>query len=165
MRTDLVLSAVLLVAGPRAHAQAAAPPPAPATLADVSFIAGHWVGGDAGDLSEEIWSAPEGDSMMGMWRYVAKGRARIFEMLTLTAEGPNVVLRIRHFAPRLVAREEKDGAVALPLVAKGPHEAVFEGPEDGVKGAVRLAYRRDGDSLTAVLEKEGKKQEFRFRRR
>lgn len=165
MRRRPVLPVVLLLAGGLPVRAGAAPPPAPATLADVSFMAGHWVGGDAGDLSEEIWSAPEGDSMVGMWRYVAKGRARIFEMLTLTAEGPNVVLRIRHFDPRLVAREEKDAAVALPLVARGPHEAVFEGPEDGVKGAVRLTYRRDGDSLTAVLEKEGKKQEFRFRRR
>jgi len=128
-------------------------------------MAGHWVGGDPGDVSEEVWAAPEGDSMMGMWRYVAKGRARIFEVLTLTAEGRNVVLRIRHFDPKLVAREEKDRAVELPLVAKGPREAVFEGPEYDVKGTVRLTYRYGDDSLTAVLEKEGTKQEFRFRRR
>jgi hypothetical protein len=55
--------------------------------------------------------------------------------------------------------------VELPLVAKGPREAVFEGPEYDVKGSVRLTYRRGDDSLTAVLEKEGSKQEFRFRRR
>jgi len=101
-----------------------------------------------------------------LWRYVAKGRIRILEMLTLTSEGPNVVLRIRHFDPKLVAREEKDRAVELPLVAKGPREAVFEGPEYDAKGAVRLTYRRgDDDSLTAVLEKEGTRQEFRLRRR
>jgi hypothetical protein len=165
MGIRLVLPVVLLVAGWPARGEGAAPPPIPATLADVAFMEGHWRGGDPGDLSEEVWSAPEGDSMVGMWRYVAKGRTRIFELLTLTAEGPGVVLRIRHFDPKLVAREEKDGAVELPLVAKGPREAVFEGPEPGVKGTVRLTYRRDGDSLTAVLEKEGRKQEFRFRRR
>jgi hypothetical protein len=124
------------------------------------------VGGDPGDLSEEVWSSPEGDSMIGMWRYVAKGRTRIYEILTLTVEGPNVVLRIRHFDPKLVAREEKDRAVELPLVAKGPREAVFEGPEYDAKGTVRLTYRRgDDDTLRVVLEKEGTKQEFRFRRR
>ena len=131
----------------------------------MAFIAGHWVGGDPGDLSEEIWSAPEGDSMVGMWRYVAKGRARIYEILTLTAEGPDVVLRIRHFDPKLVAREEKDRPVELPLVAKGAREAVFEGPEYDVKGPVRLTYRGGEDgTLEVVLEKEGKRQEFRFRR-
>jgi hypothetical protein len=165
MNRRLVLPLGFLLAAPLVDGAAAPPPPATATLADVAFIAGHWVGGDGGDLSEEVWSAPEGDSMMGMWRYVAKGRTRIYEILTLTAEGPNVLLRIRHFDPKLVAREEKDRAVELPLVGKGPNEAVFEGPEYGVQGTVRLAYRRDGDSLTAVLEKEGSKQEFRFRRR
>jgi len=166
MKSWLVLPAGLLLAGPLAPRTGGAPPPLPATLADVAFMAGHWVGGDPGDVSEEVWAAPEGDSMMGMWRYVAKGRARIFEVLTLTAEGRNVVLRIRHFDPKLVAREEKDRAVELPLVAKSPNEAVFEGPEYDVKGTVRLTYRRGADdSLTGVLEKEGMKQEFRFRRR
>ncbi len=166
MKRGLILPVVLLLAEAMPVRAGAAPPPIPATLADVAFMAGHWVGGDPGDLSEEVWSAPEGDSMMGMWRYVAKGRTRIYEILTLTAEGPSVVLRIRHFDPKLVAREEKDRAVELPLVAKGPREAVFEGPEYDVKGTVRLTYRRgDDDSLAAVLEKEGSKQEFRFRRR
>ena len=149
-----------------ASVAAAAPPPVPATLADVAFMAGHWVGGDPGDLSEEVWTAPEGDSMLGMWRYVAKGQARIFEILTLTAEGDGVVLRIRHFDPKLVAKEEKAGAVELPLVAKGPGEAVFEGPESGGKGTTRLGYRRGEDGgLVALLEKGGSKEEFRFRRR
>jgi len=165
MKRGPILAVVLLLAEAMPVRAGAAPPPIPATLADVAFMAGHWVGGDPGDLSEEVWSAPEGDSMVGMWRYVAKGRARIFEVLTLTTEGPNVVLRIRHFDPKLVAREEKDKAVELPLVAKGPREAVFEGPEYDAKGTVRLTYRQDGDSLTAVLEKAGGKQEFRFRRR
>jgi hypothetical protein len=165
MARGLVLPVVLLLVQ-GLSVQAAKGEPVPATLADVSFMAGHWIGGEAGSVSEEVWSAPEGDSMMGMWRYVAKGRTRIYEILTLTADGPNVVLRIRHFDPKLVAREEKDRAVELPLVAKGPREAVFEGPESGVKGTVRLTYRgADDGTLAAVLEKEGKKEEFRFRRK
>ena len=65
-----------------------------------------------------------------------------------------------------MAREEKDRAVELPLVAKGPREAVFEGPEYGGEGQRPPHLRRgDDDTLTAVLEKEGAKQEFRFRRR
>jgi hypothetical protein len=157
---------LVLATAALAPAAAAAPPPVPATLADVAFMAGHWVGGHPGDLSEEVWTAPEGDSMLGMWRFVAKGQARIFELLTLTAEGQGVVLRIRHFDPKLVAREDKAGAVELPLVARGPGEAVFEGPESGVSGTVRLTYRRGADGgLVALLEKGGSKQEFRFRKR
>jgi hypothetical protein len=56
--------------------------------------------------------------------------------------------------------------VELPLVARGPGEAVFEGPESGVSGTVRLTYRRGADGgLVALLEKGGSKQEFRFRKR
>jgi hypothetical protein len=165
MERELVLPVVLVLAG-ALPARAADPPPAvAATLADVAFMAGHWLGGEGGDVSEEVWAAPQGDSMMGMWRYVTKGRAGIFEFLTLTAEGPSVVLRIRHFDPRLVGREEKERAVELPLVSKGPGEAVFEGPEYGGKGTVRLTYRGAADTLTGLLEKSGKKEEFRFRRR
>jgi hypothetical protein len=157
---------LVLTAGLLARGAGAAPPPGAATLADVAFMAGHWIGGEAGDLSEEVWSSPEGDSMMGMWRYVENGRARVFEMLTLTAEGPSVTLRIRHFDPKLVGREEKDRAVELPLVVRGPGEAVFEGLEYGGEGSVRLTYKRgDDDTLTSVLEKKGARQEFRFRRR
>jgi Domain of unknown function (DUF6265) len=164
MKRGPVLPVLLLLAGALAGARDA-PSPVAATLADVSFMAGHWVGGEGGDVSEEVWAATEGDSMMGMWRYVTKGHAGIFEFLTLTAEGPNVVLRIRHFDPKLVAREDKDRAVELPLVSKRPGEAVFEGPEYGVKGTVRLTYRGGGDTLAGLLEKGGKKEEFRFRRR
>jgi hypothetical protein len=170
MNSRLIAPPVLLLASLAAEGPAqetkATPAPVPATLADVAFMAGHWVGGDRGDLSEEVWSAPEGDSMMGMWRYVSKGQTRIYELLTLTTQGPDVLLRIRHFDPKLVAREEKDRAVELPLVGKGPGEAVFEGPEYDVRGNVRLTYRRgEGGTLIAVLEKEGSKQEFRFRPR
>jgi hypothetical protein len=42
---------------------------------------------------------------------------------------------------------------------------VFEGAEYGGSGTVRLTYRGGGDSLTGVLDKGGKKEEFRFRRR
>jgi Domain of unknown function (DUF6265) len=167
---QLSFAVLLVVLGAEGSAQDTSSPPAlpaiPATLADVAFMAGHWIGGDPGDLSEEVWSAPEGDSMMGMWRYVAKGQTQIYEILTLTKQGENVVLRIRHFNPKLVAREEKDRAVELPLVSKSQNEAIFEGPEYNVKGNVRLTYRRPTpDTLTGVLEKEGKQQVFSFRRR
>jgi hypothetical protein len=139
--------------------------PTPASLADVAFMAGHWLGGEDGDVSEELWTAPEGDSMLGMWRYVSKGQARVFELLSLKAEPEGVALRLRHFDPLLVAREEAHAPVVLRLVQHAPGEAVFEGPAAGGAGTVRLAYRRDGQAgMVCLLEKSGQRQEFRFRR-
>jgi hypothetical protein len=135
-------------------------------LADVAFMAGHWVDASADALSEEVWTEPAGDSMLGMWRYVGKGQAQIFELLTLKAEAGEIVLRLRHFDPKLVGREERTAPVELRLVSRKPGEAVFEGPGVGGDGRVRLTYRSpDKDTLVGVLEKGPTPQEFSFRRR
>lgn len=155
-----------LAAVARASAQEAQGPAAKATLADVAWIAGHWMGADGGNLSEEIWAPPEGDSMIGMWRYVSSGKARIFELLSITDDGTGPVMRLRHFDPKMVAREEKDRPVTLALVARKKDEATFEGPESSGAGNVRITYRRLSEKeLAATLEKGGGKQEFRFRRK
>lgn len=144
--------------------QAATLGPIPGTLDDVAFMAGHWVEEDGGSLSEEVWTLPSGDSMLGMWRYLADGRVQIFEILTLKAEEGGVTLRLRHFDPKLVGREDKETPVELRLVAKKPREAVFEGLSGA--GRVRLAYTSPEEgALVGVLEKGGEPQRFAFRRR
>jgi hypothetical protein len=40
----------------------------PATIADMKWLAGRWVGEALGGVSEEIWSAPNGGSMVGVYR-------------------------------------------------------------------------------------------------
>ena len=76
---------MLAVALPAAAlAQFPAPAPSRAVLSDLSWMAGRWIDDSGGDLSEEVWTAPEGDSMMGMWRYVSGGKTRIYELLTIT---------------------------------------------------------------------------------
>ncbi len=150
----------------------AAEPPVPAatprpgissTLGDVSFMAGRWVDEEKGTLSEEIWSAPGGDSMMGMWRLSVGGKAKVFEFLTMVEEEGRVTFRLRHFDRRGVAWEEKDKPLVLPLVVKGAGLAVFEG--DGKSGILRLTYRREGEALVGRLEKAGEAPvDYRFRR-
>ena len=159
----LVLAALALPALGRA--QAPAPAPSRAVLSDLSWMAGRWIDDSGGNLSEEIWTAPEGDSMMGMWRYVVGGQTRIYELLAITLEPTGIVMRLRHFDPKLVGREDKDKSVELRLVAWKSGEVSFEGPALGSPGLVRLTYRRPtDDTLSTTLEKDGKSQEFHFRR-
>jgi hypothetical protein len=128
-------------------------------------MAGRWIDESGGNLSEEVWSAPAGDSMMGMWRYVSGGKVAIFEILTITLESSGIVLRLRHFDPDLVGREDKTTPVELALVGWAEREATFEGPAVGTSGNVRLTYRSPSDdALVSILEKDGRKQEFTFRR-
>ncbi len=101
----------------------------------------------------------------GQWRYVSAGRAQIFELLTIAPGETGLELRLRHFDPKLVGREDKQRPVVLKLVRSSNHEALFEGPEYAGSGTVRLTYRLVGeDGLFVILEKGGPKEEFRFRR-
>ena len=77
-----------------------------ATLNDFSWLAGRWVDDAGGNLSEEIWTAPAGDAMQGMWRYVVGGKTQIYEILMISADDGRIVMRIRHFAPQLIGRAE-----------------------------------------------------------
>jgi len=162
-RSLVIATAVVAVALGRA---ATADPggSAPGRLADLAWMAGHWIDESGGSLSEEIWAAPAADCMIGMWRYASEGKPRLFELLAIVQEDGGPVLRIRHFSPALVAREEKDTPVVLPLVKLEGRQAVFEG--QGSAGAVRLTYRQsDPNTLVGVLEKGTSREEFSFRRK
>lgn len=138
-------------------------PAIPARLADVSWISGRWLSDEKGTLSEESWGPPAGDSIVGTWRLAVNGSVKVVELLTMVEEEGRVVLRLRHFDRRGVAREEKDRPLVLPLVARGTRVAVFEG--QGPDGVIRLTYRREGRSLTVALEKTGEAaQSYQFRR-
>lgn len=157
-------AAVLLFALAAVSAPAVAQPAGRATLDDLAWIAGHWIDGEGGTRSEEVWTAPHGDSMLGMWRLVRDGEARVFELLAIvqTPDGP--VFRLRHFTRDFVAWEEKDRAIALPLVRRTGDEAVFE--RTGIDGTLlRLTYARSAsDRLRVLLEHGSEHQQFEFRR-
>jgi hypothetical protein len=158
----VVLATVLVCAvGPEAVAQ----PAQKATLGDLAWMSGQWVGAIDGARSEEVWTAPAGDSMLGMWRLVsADGKARVLELLTISDEPAGPVLRLRHFSRSLVAREDKDKAIAAPLRSWGRREAIFEG--QGTNGLLRLTYRSpDPESLTVLLEHGPQRDSFTFARK
>jgi hypothetical protein len=138
----------------------------PAALTDFGWLAGRWVDDSGGNVSEEIWTAPSGDAMQGMWRYVTEGKARIYEILTISEEDGGLVMRVRHFDPRLVAREEKAAPVVLKLVSSAARTGAFEGPEPSGPGVIRLTYSSPSEgTLNVTLEKDGKKAGgFSFRR-
>jgi hypothetical protein len=163
VKTTLSIVLALLIA--QAAAAQSTPAPAKIVLADLAWIAGHWVDDREGRLSEEIWTEPAGDSMLGLWRYVDAGKAKVFELLAITAGPEGVVLRLRHFDPQMVAREGKDAPVTLKLVSWMRGEARFEGPAVGAPGRIAIHYRqKTADTLSCTLEKEGEAQEFVFRR-
>lgn len=144
--------------------------PVRATLADVSWIAGRWVGTLDGGTSEEIWRPPAGDSMMGMYRFVKDGKAVFYEFLLIEQGEAGPVMKFKHFSPGLIGWEEKDEVVTCPLVKLAPGEAVFERRDDAKGIFTRLTYTQPAaDELSVLLEKKNKdgsprRSEFRFKK-
>lgn len=160
MRRALPLATLLV-----ATAALAAEAPAPRGLAHLQWLAGTWEGTTGGgDLSEETWSSPRGNVMVGMWRWLEGDDARLFELLTITREEAGVVLRLRHFDARLVGWEEKDAPLILTQVQAGARDVVFAGQT--AQGTLRIRYRSPRDGvLEAAVERGGRRDEFTYARR
>ncbi len=130
--------------------------PPNATLEDVRWITGQWQGEAMGGTFEETWTAPNGDSMMGMFRHVVDDKANFYELLTIVPDGESLVLRLKHFSAELHGWEDKDQTVDFPLVKLAENEAYFDG----------LTFRRVGPDqlhIFVVIESEdGKKTEMKF---
>jgi hypothetical protein len=98
-----------------------------ATIEDLSWLAGHWTGQNADQLSEEIWSPPKNGAMMGMYRLLRKNRTVFYELMTFVQEKGTLVLRIKHFHSNLKGWEEKDKTNDFRFIAKKEGAFYFEG--------------------------------------
>lgn len=151
--------AVVLIALSSLPAMAAAP----ASLKDLSFIAGHWRGEMSGGVLEEVWLPAEGESMYSLFRMVGGGKTRFTEFQALEQRGTTVVLLLRHFEPGLIAKEDKDKPLVWDLEEIGANRALFH--QQGT--TTLLEYIRQGDELTVTLikERDGRqvKSPFRFK--
>lgn len=129
-------------------AAGAAPPPA--TIADIAWFAGHWMGAALGGVSEEIWSPPDSGSMMGMYRLILDGKPVFYELLTLVEENGSLMLRLKHFNADLTGWEDKDRTEDFPLVATEGKAMHFEGvsfhPDGENAATIYLAIRQEDGS-------------------
>jgi hypothetical protein len=134
----------------------------PAKIQEVSWIAGHWEGEALSRSTEEIWSSPRENSMMGMFRLYKGGAVVFYEFLTITEENGSLILRLKHFHPDLKGWEDKDETVSFPLVELNPNNVFFDGlsfrkitenkmtvfvrqrAKDGSLNVLKFQYKRAG---------------------
>lgn len=133
----------------------------PHAISAVAFLAGQWRSEDG--ATEEHWSKPAGNNVMGMFRWLRPdGTPIIFEILTITEEKDGVYLRLRHFSPTLSATEEKEAPMTLRLAEASAHKAVFK----AVPGETRLAavtYSLPAkDTLSILVEFDGEREPLKF---
>lgn len=131
-----------------------------ATLAEMAWFAGHWSAEALGGVVDEIWSAPVGDAMVGLFRLAQDGKPIFYELMTLSEEDGTLLLRVKHFQPDLKGWEEKDDTVDFRYL----------GTVDGVVHFDGLAFRREEpDAATVYLafrrpNQSAREEVFRYRR-
>lgn len=146
-----------------------APPdhtPPPATLAQMDWLVGQWVGtGIGGAPAMESWLPPSGGTMVGTFvQENGEGEIQFTEHLYLMEEEGTLVLRLKHFNADLTGWEEKDGMLTFRLIAVEDCAAYFrsltlrcakgQNGEDGLLAAVRM--KSAGDEINELI--------FRFER-
>lgn len=136
----------------------ALPTPAKATIADLAWLAGNWVGtrGSSGTTSiEERWSPPLGGAMLATSRTVSKGKLSAFEYLRIVERDGGLVY---------IAQPGGNPPTEFVLTELTPSRAVFENPRHD--SPQRIVYELSGDSLSASIGfmKGGRPQRFEFKR-
>jgi hypothetical protein len=119
-----------------------AQPPKP-ILSDLAWMAGSWSGTtDRGIEMEEHWTAPKGNSMVGIHRDVGKGRTMLFEFLRIEQQGDQIVY--------LSMPNGRSPATPFPLKDVSGARVVFENPAHDFPQ--RIIYWKDGADLRARIE-------------
>lgn len=98
-----------------------------ANIQDLSWISGNWKGKAFGGQVQEIWSAPDGKSMMGMFRLVKEGEVSFYELMVIREVDDSLILQLKHFSQSLEGWEEKDESMEFPLVKISEDKVWFEG--------------------------------------
>jgi hypothetical protein len=135
------------------------PAPAKASIVDLEWLAGAWVGsrGEGGSTSlEERWSPPLGGAMLGVSRTVSRGSMRAFEFLRVVERDGGLVY---------IAQPGGAAPTEFVLTELGDTRAVFDNPRhDYPKRIVYELSAEGGLSATIGFTVGGTPRRFEFQR-
>lgn len=139
--------------------------PGETPLAGLGFLAGTWSGLMEGDPVEETWSAPAGDSIIGMFRWQHEGRTTMWELLSIRAEDGASVLRLRHFGADLTPwKGECDALASCKATTIEKHRVVFTN-RTAIGGLAACEYERtpkDTLRVTVSFKPETGREALKF---
>lgn len=135
------------------------PTPAEASIDDLAWLAGAWVGtaGSKGTRSiEERWSPPLGGTMFAISRTVSRGKMVAFEYLRIGEKDDGLVY---------VAQPNGGAATSFTLTELSATRAVFENPRHDFPQRIVYELSAEGDLTASVgAMKGGRPQRFEFKR-
>lgn len=115
-------------------------------LIDLSWLEGRWRGEWGPRVAEQIWMAPKGGVMTGLFSVVETDKTLVIELFSLEQKAAGIDFYLRHFTPEL-APWEKEKPTLLKLASTDGKQFVFENPADG-KPKRTVLTRLDADSYS-----------------
>ncbi len=114
------------------------------SLNDLSWLSGYWTGEGSGERTEELWSLPRGNMMLGFHRTVSQDSSTFFEYLRIEKRPEGIFY---------TASPSDRPAVSFALTGSGNRKIVFENPDHDhpkriiywLEGKERLHARIEGD--------------------
>jgi hypothetical protein len=98
-----------------------------ATLEDVDWLVGDWVGTAFGQTFEEVWNPPSAGSMVGLFKLTGNEGVQFYELMLLTVDAGTLSLKVKHFNADFTAWEEKADFIDFRLVKVEPDAIHFSG--------------------------------------
>lgn len=129
---------------PRAMVRLAAPGGVrpPATLADVAWLEGPWIGDMPEGPVENVFLAPRFGQMPSFIRAWNKKGITFYEITMFVEANGSIAIRLKHFTSALAGFEDRESYIEYPLIAKEGDKLFFH----------RATYVRTGaDSYTCFF--------------
>ena len=117
-----------------------------ATLADVDWLVGDWLGTAFEQKFEEVWNPPSAGSMVGLFKLIGDEGVEFYELMLLTVEDGTLSLKVKHFNAEFTAWEEKADFVEFRLVKLEPDAVHFTGLS---------FYKRDAEGFDGYIVLRG----------
>lgn len=135
--------------------------PPSASIEQLAWLAGSWVGSGMGSPVTETYSAPLGGRISGHFAMADEhGGIAFTELVDYVPQGPSLAYRVRHFNPDMSGWEDRTGKpVVFPLVAVEKDRWFFDG----------MTLERTGPDAMSIwvrIHDKGvsSEEEFRFTR-
>jgi hypothetical protein len=155
MKHAMALGLTLVIAMDAADTSQSARKAISATIGQVAWMEGAWIGKDGGVTVEERWTPPAGGAMLAVSRTVKDGRMVGFEFLRIVERDGGLVY---------VAQPGGKPPTDFTLTTLAGTSATFENPEHDFPKLIRYTKRPDGSLEARVGDGGAKDETYVFRK-
>lgn len=126
-----------------------------ATLADVAWLEGRWIGQMPEGPVEHVILAPRFGQLPGFVRAVNPKGVIFYEIWMLAEAGGSLTNRVKHFSPALAGWEAREAYIDRPLVDRDATNLFFDGATYSRTGpdtfTVYFLNLSDGKELETIV--------------